>query len=114
LQQGIHAFYPQGSLDMIAAKVASSGALPKIASEWRMPLELASDLVKLSLFDVVLYIDDSGSMAFEEGGERIDDLKLYAIVIGCRLIFQHSVACRIRDLALRSRWYPGPFHEQPT
>jgi hypothetical protein len=32
--------------------------------------------VKLSLFDVVLYIDDSGSMAFEEGGERIDDLKL--------------------------------------
>jgi hypothetical protein len=32
--------------------------------------------VKLSLFDIVLYIDDSGSMAFEEGGERIDDLKL--------------------------------------
>jgi hypothetical protein len=32
--------------------------------------------VKLSLFDVVLYIDDSGSMAFEERGERIDDLKL--------------------------------------
>lgn len=70
-QQGIQAFYPQGSLDMVAAKVASSGALPKIASEWRMPLELASDLVKLSLFDVVLYIDDSGSMAFEEGGERM-------------------------------------------
>jgi hypothetical protein len=76
---------------MIAAKVASSGALDKIAAEWRMPKELASDLVsrlplssvqpltiqvKLSLFDVVLYIDDSGSMAFEEGGERIDDLKL--------------------------------------
>lgn len=30
------------------------------------------------MFDVVLYIDDSGSMAFEEGGERIDDLKLCA------------------------------------
>jgi len=74
--QNIQAFYPQGSLDMIAAKVASSGALDKIAAEWRMPKELASDLVKLSLFDVVLYIDDSGSMAFEEGGERIDDLKL--------------------------------------
>lgn len=55
-------------------------------------MELASDLVKLSLFDVILYIDDSGSMAFEVcllasvlhdeidgkqgGGERIDDLKL--------------------------------------
>ena len=85
---------------MIAAKVASSGALDKIAQEWRMPKELASDLVspldseivllvdslsltypqvKLSLFDVVLYIDDSGSMAFEERGERIDDLKLCVI-----------------------------------
>jgi len=74
--QNIQAFYPPGSLDMIATKVASSGALAKIASEWRMPLELASDLVKLSLFDTILYVDDSGSMAFEEGGERIDDLKL--------------------------------------
>lgn len=45
-----------------------------------MPKELASDLVKLALFDVVLYIDDSGSMAFEEGGERIEDLKLYVHV----------------------------------
>ena len=41
-----------------------------------MPLEIAADLVKLSLFDTVLYVDDSGSMAFEENGERIDDLKL--------------------------------------
>jgi len=41
-----------------------------------MPMELAADLVKMALFDFVLYIDDSGSMAFEENGERIDDLKL--------------------------------------
>ncbi|KAJ9091827.1 hypothetical protein QFC19_008941 [Naganishia cerealis] len=74
--QNIQAFYPPGSLDMIAAQVASSGALDKIANEWRMPKELATDLVKIALFDVVLYVDDSGSMAFEEGGERIDDLKL--------------------------------------
>ncbi|KAK4689607.1 hypothetical protein P7C73_g518, partial [Tremellales sp. Uapishka_1] len=74
--QHLQAFYPQGSLDVIAAQVASSGALAKIAAEWKIPMELATDLVKLALFDVVLYIDDSGSMAFEEGGERIDDLKL--------------------------------------
>lgn len=41
-----------------------------------MPKEIASDLAKLALFDIVLYVDDSGSMAFEQGGERIDDLKL--------------------------------------
>lgn len=32
-----------------------------------MPKEIASDLVKLALFDTVLYLDDSGSMAFEQG-----------------------------------------------
>jgi hypothetical protein len=47
-QQNIQAFYPPGSLDIIAATVASSGALEKIATEWRMPMELASDLVSLS------------------------------------------------------------------
>ena len=30
---------------MIAAKIASSGALEKVANEWRMPMELAGDLV---------------------------------------------------------------------
>ncbi|WVQ80960.1 hypothetical protein IAT38_003067 [Cryptococcus sp. DSM 104549] len=74
--QNIQAFYPPGSLEPVAQRVAQSGALNKIAQEWSMPLELASDLVKLSLFDVVLLIDDSGSMAFEGGGERIEDLKL--------------------------------------
>ncbi|WWC85855.1 uncharacterized protein L201_000722 [Kwoniella dendrophila CBS 6074] len=75
-EQKIQAFYPPGSLDQIAQRVASTGVLQKVAAEWRMPVELAADMVKLSLFDVVLYVDDSGSMAFEQGGERIDDLKL--------------------------------------
>ncbi|WVQ93606.1 hypothetical protein IAU59_000681 [Kwoniella sp. CBS 9459] len=74
--QNLQAFYPPGSLEPIAQRVAQSGVLAKVAQEWRMPLELASDLVKLALFDVILYCDDSGSMAFEQGGERIDDLKL--------------------------------------
>jgi hypothetical protein len=53
-----------------------SGALAKLASEWRLPVELAADLVKISLFDVVVLVDDSGSMAFEQGGERVEDLKM--------------------------------------
>lgn len=31
---------------------------------------------RLALYDIVIYIDDSGSMAFEEQGERIKDLEL--------------------------------------
>lgn len=41
-----------------------------------MPMELAIDLASLALYDIVIYADDSGSMAFEEGGDRINDLKL--------------------------------------
>ncbi len=74
--QNLQAFYPPGSLEQIAQRVAQSGALPKIAQEWRLPMEIAIDLVKMALFDFILYVDDSGSMAFEENGERIDDLKL--------------------------------------
>ena len=47
--QNLAAFYPQGSLEALAQNVARSGALPKIAAEWRIPMELAMDLSKLSL-----------------------------------------------------------------
>lgn len=55
--------------------LGESGWLRVVTVVW--PDRLTSRQVKLSLFDIVLYIDDSGSMAFEERGERIDDLKLY-------------------------------------
>ncbi|GAA5912339.1 hypothetical protein JCM6882_002565 [Rhodosporidiobolus microsporus] len=74
--QNLHAFYPPGTLEPLAHRISQSGALPRIAQEWRLPMEVAFDLAKLALFDVVLYLDDSGSMAFEENGSRIDDAKL--------------------------------------
>ncbi|GAA5851017.1 hypothetical protein JCM3766R1_007103 [Sporobolomyces carnicolor] len=74
--QKIHAFWPQGSLEPVAQKIAQTGSLSKLAAEWRLPAEVAMDLCRLALFDTVLYLDDSGSMSFEEGGSRIDDLKL--------------------------------------
>ena len=45
-----------------------------------MPKEIASDLARLALFDIILYVDDSGSMAFEQGGERIDVSLCFAIL----------------------------------
>jgi hypothetical protein len=61
-------------LDQIANRAGTQVA--QLAANWRISTEIASDIVKLALYDVILYIDDSGSMAFEENGERIDDLKL--------------------------------------
>ncbi|WVQ75490.1 hypothetical protein IAR50_005115 [Cryptococcus sp. DSM 104548] len=74
--QNLQAFYNPQSLEIIAQGVAQSGALNKIAQAWKIPMELATELVKIALFDVIIYVDDSGSMAYEDGGERIEDLKL--------------------------------------
>ncbi|BGP58156.1 hypothetical protein JCM8202v2_005817 [Rhodotorula sphaerocarpa] len=76
VDQKIQAFYPPGSLEPLAARIAQTGALQRIASQWNIPMEIAMDLAKLALFDTVVLVDDSGSMAFEENGSRIDDAKL--------------------------------------
>ncbi|EGF78091.1 hypothetical protein BATDEDRAFT_90992 [Batrachochytrium dendrobatidis JAM81] len=47
-----------------------------LRQEWKVYGDLVYDLVSLALYDIVFFIDDSGSMAFEEDGERIQDLKL--------------------------------------
>ncbi|KAJ5466988.1 hypothetical protein N7475_004740 [Penicillium sp. IBT 31633x] len=38
-------------------------------------MEVATDVMKLALFDVILYVDDSGSIEFEEKGLRKDQLR---------------------------------------
>ena len=47
-----------------------------LAQRWRMPVELALDLVALALYDIVIYADDSTSMKYAENGSRIDDMKV--------------------------------------
>ena len=65
--------------DSIAGDVSNqyvSACCRALSQRWNMPLELAHDLATLALYDIVIFADDSGSMIFEEGGERINDLKL--------------------------------------
>ncbi|KAH8590603.1 hypothetical protein B0O99DRAFT_634207 [Bisporella sp. PMI_857] len=50
--------------------------IEQLCQQWRVPREVGQDIVKLALFDIIFYVDDSGSMKFEENGERIDDMKL--------------------------------------
>lgn len=35
-----------------------------LAAEWDIPMEIATDLAALALYDIVLYCDDSGSMRY--------------------------------------------------
>lgn len=51
-------------------------AIGHLSRSWRLPLELAADLAKISLFDVAVLADDSRSMQVQQKGERVDDLKM--------------------------------------
>ncbi|KMQ45184.1 von Willebrand factor, type A [Trichophyton rubrum] len=75
-KENLQGMYPPNSpiLDQIVSRI--SGQVDQLCATWRVPREVGQDVVKLALFDVILYIDDSGSMQFEENGERIKDLKL--------------------------------------
>jgi len=75
-EKGLQGFYPPNSpiLDQIAQQAAPK--INQVIQRWRVQKEIANDIVKLALYDIVLYIDDSGSMQFEEEGSRIKDLRL--------------------------------------
>ncbi|KAL1624358.1 hypothetical protein SLS56_007827 [Neofusicoccum ribis] len=75
-ENNLQNFYPPQSpaLDQIAHR--ASHQVAQLCQRWRVPQEIGNDIVKLGLFDIILYIDDSGSMQFEENGERIKDLRL--------------------------------------
>jgi D-lyxose ketol-isomerase len=75
-ENNLQNYYPPNApiLDQIANRAPQQ--VSQLCAQWRIPQEIANDIVKLALFDVVIYIDDSGSMEFEEKGERIKDLRI--------------------------------------
>ncbi|KAJ3102917.1 hypothetical protein HDU97_000230 [Phlyctochytrium planicorne] len=72
---GIQSFYPEPVLNNLIGKLSQID-FQRLSSSWNIPKEIAYDLSSLSLYDVIFYCDDSGSMRIEENGERIEDLKL--------------------------------------
>ncbi|KAK9802942.1 hypothetical protein WJX72_002270 [[Myrmecia] bisecta] len=68
-------FYPPQRLQDVVAKLQRVD-FRALGQQWRMPAEMAYDLAALALYDIVIFADDSGSMVFEENGERIQDLKM--------------------------------------
>jgi uncharacterized protein YegL len=71
----LQAFYPPHVLQGVISRL-SRVDFRALAAQWKMNLELAIDLASLSLYDTVIYCDDSTSMKYADNGERIDDLKL--------------------------------------
>ncbi|KAJ5322907.1 hypothetical protein N7452_011196 [Penicillium brevicompactum] len=76
-EKNLQSFYPPERLDRLVQTLAAEapGKLARLIHEWAVPMEVATDVMKLSLFDVILYVDDSGSIEFEEKGLRKDQLR---------------------------------------
>lgn len=90
-EKNLQSFYPLGDrrLDLYASR--ASAQVDQLCARWRIPPEIGRDVARLALFDIIIFIgesslvfisdtsdsrkDDSGSMAFEEDGKRIEDLK---------------------------------------
>ena len=55
-EKGLQNFYPPNSpiLDQIAQQ--APGKINQIIQRWRVAKEIANDVVKLALYDIVLYI----------------------------------------------------------
>ena len=68
-------FYDSPNAFAEAMRRATRVNYSTIAAKWNVPLEIVYDFAPLALYDVFFYCDDSGSMKFEEGGERITDLR---------------------------------------
>ncbi|KAI8918813.1 hypothetical protein BC831DRAFT_482259 [Entophlyctis helioformis] len=67
------AFYNDARLAPIISRLTSVN-FAEIAHKWRLYSDIVYDLAPLALYDVIFFIDDSGSILFDEGGERWDDL----------------------------------------
>ncbi|KAJ6008300.1 hypothetical protein N7540_012276 [Penicillium herquei] len=76
-EKHIQSFYPPERLDRLVQSLASDAPakLQRLIQEWNVPMEVATDVMKLALFDVILYVDDSGSIEFEEKGLRKEQLR---------------------------------------
>lgn len=94
--QRIGAFFSPASLQQIMQQGDLMGKLQHLAQTWRIPTEIAIDLVKIALFDIIILVDDSGSMSFEENGERIEDMKaiLNKVSEACSLFDQDGISVR--------------------
>ena len=57
-EKGLERFYPQGSpvLDQIAQQAPAK--VDALCQQWRIPKEVGADLVRLGLYDIILYIGE--------------------------------------------------------
>ncbi|KAL1857369.1 hypothetical protein Plec18170_003493 [Paecilomyces lecythidis] len=100
-EKHLQPLWPPEKLEALLQNLARSGPekINGITSTWKASPEIAMDSIKLSLFDIILYIDDSGSIMFEEEGARLKDLKniLSLVATAASLFDQDGIQVRFMN-----------------
>ncbi|KAH6575183.1 hypothetical protein BASA61_003760 [Batrachochytrium salamandrivorans] len=71
-------YYSNDRLQSVLARLSLID-YAQLARKWRINSDLVYDLCALALYDIVFYVDDSGSMAFEEKGGADRRPQVYCI-----------------------------------
>ncbi|VVT44070.1 uncharacterized protein SAPINGB_P000287 [Magnusiomyces paraingens] len=48
--------------------------IEQVSENWNLDMDIAIELTRLALYDIIIFADDSGSMVLEENGQRTTDL----------------------------------------
>ncbi|KAF7161782.1 hypothetical protein CNMCM5623_007247 [Aspergillus felis] len=100
-EKNLQSFYPPDKLDRLVQSLANDAPakVERLVREWAVPQEVAMDVMKLALFDVILYVDDSGSIEFEEKGMRKEQLRqiLGIVATGASTFDQDGISVRFMN-----------------
>ncbi|KAI9368793.1 hypothetical protein BJX61DRAFT_546190 [Aspergillus egyptiacus] len=105
-ENNLQSFYPPDKLDRLVQGLSRDGPakVNRVMSEFSLPIEIAMDVIKLSLYDIVLYVDDSGSIEFEERGVRKEQLKQIISIVA-------TVASTFDEDGISLRFMNNSFYE---
>ncbi|KAI4223535.1 MAG: hypothetical protein L6R36_005355 [Xanthoria steineri] len=91
-QKSLENTFRPNPLDLDRYAQRAAGQIDQLCTRYKIPHEIGQDLVKLALYDIILYIgsDNSGSMTYEHG-KRIDDLrKIMKMVVNISMLFDED------------------------
>lgn len=99
-EKQLQTFYTPDKLENVVRNLETApDRIQQLMREWNVGQEVAMDVIKLSLFDTVIYVDDSGSIQFEEDGARLTQLRhiLGLIATAASKFDQDGVAIRFMN-----------------
>jgi hypothetical protein len=66
-------FYSSNQLKTLLERINTID-FESLAAQWKISVEMAYDFCSLGLYDIAVFVDDSGSMRFEDNGARIQEM----------------------------------------